>query len=201
VSVYDTAAGAELWSSNEIHVERFSSDGKLLALSTGADLVVREAAGGRELQRLRGAMTFGSVVFSLDNRTLFVNDSHDFNKSSQVQVWDLANGRQLRSFPLRENAGSIELSPDGRTLAFQRGAAFAGAAEQGKPSPEASQRLRHILAQLEQSPNRLRALRAMEILEHIATPKARALLSTVADGQPTALITQEAKASLQRLDR
>jgi glucose/arabinose dehydrogenase len=38
------------------------------------------------------------------------------------------------------------------------------------------------------------------VLEHISTPEARELLKALADGEPDALPTKEAKAALQRLE-
>ena len=49
------------------------------------------------------------------------------------------------------------------------------------------------------SPLWLRAKRAIMVLEHIATPEARELLKTLADGEADALPTKEAKAALERL--
>ena len=46
----------------------------------------------------------------------------------------------------------------------------------------------------------LRTMRAVEILEHIATPAARDLLAEWAKGAPGARLTEEAKASLERLN-
>jgi WD40 repeat protein len=66
---------------------------------------------------------------------------------------------------------------------------------------EMRQRVEHLLLKLEpsHSPDRLRELRAIEILEHIATLEAKHLLHTLSKGTPEARITQEAKASLERL--
>jgi RNA polymerase sigma factor (sigma-70 family) len=73
----------------------------------------------------------------------------------------------------------------------------------GKPSAEVRRRLRGLLDQLDlgTSPGQLRSLRVIEILERIATPGTRRLLEDVAKGAPTARQTQEAIASLDRLNR
>jgi RNA polymerase sigma factor (sigma-70 family) len=72
---------------------------------------------------------------------------------------------------------------------------------QGNPALEQRQRLEQLLAKLEprNSPERLRILRAVEVLEHIGTQEAMQVLSTVAKGPSEALLTREGKASLDRL--
>jgi RNA polymerase sigma factor (sigma-70 family) len=72
----------------------------------------------------------------------------------------------------------------------------------GQPSPEARKRLEALVAGLADLPTgeRLRALRAIQVLEYVGTPAARALLHKLADGAP-ARPTREAKAALQRLQR
>jgi hypothetical protein len=69
-------------------------------------------------------------------------------------------------------------------------------------SPEARQRLENLLHKAEArvlSPKQVLTLRTIEILEHSGTPKAKEVLQTVAKGAPEARLTQEAKASLERL--
>ena len=51
------------------------------------------------------------------------------------------------------------------------------------------------------SPDRLRQLRAVELLEEIATPAARDVLSELAKGAAEAPLSREAKAVLERLRR
>jgi WD40 repeat protein len=71
-----------------------------------------------------------------------------------------------------------------------------------KPSLEAGRRLEK-LAKRAADPmltgERLRAVRAIELLEHIGTLEARALLTAVAGGAPGARRTEEARASVNRL--
>lgn len=71
-----------------------------------------------------------------------------------------------------------------------------------KPAPETQRRIEDILERTrELSPERLRTLRALEVLEQVGSPEARALLERLAQGLPEARLTQTAKAALQRLQR
>jgi WD40 repeat protein len=73
-----------------------------------------------------------------------------------------------------------------------------------KPSPEARRRIRGLLEKLHgpvTQTETLRALRAMAVLEDIATPQARDVLEDLARGTPEARLTQAAKESLTRLQR
>jgi hypothetical protein len=74
----------------------------------------------------------------------------------------------------------------------------------GKPEPEARRRIERLLAQREAGPvggadEGLRLLRAVEVLEHIASPEARALLTMLARQAPAAEVAQDARAALERL--
>jgi hypothetical protein len=72
----------------------------------------------------------------------------------------------------------------------------------GQPSLEARKRIEELLAKAIAVAPRgevLRSLRAVEVLETIGTPEARQVLERLARGVPEARLTQEAKASLERL--
>ncbi len=74
----------------------------------------------------------------------------------------------------------------------------------GQPSLEVRRRVEHLLRRLEgagQSPERLRARRAVEVLEHVGDRDARLVLASLAGGPPAALLTQEARRALKRLRR
>jgi RNA polymerase sigma factor (sigma-70 family) len=67
---------------------------------------------------------------------------------------------------------------------------------------ETRQRVEPILAKLTGSVRRadqVRVIRAVEVLERLATPEARQFLQTLAEGAPGALPTQHARAALARL--
>jgi hypothetical protein len=74
---------------------------------------------------------------------------------------------------------------------------------EGKPSLEVRRRIESVLSSLRlvRQPELLRGLRAIRVLEQVGTPVARQVLQALADGTPEARLTQEAKASLQRLTR
>jgi hypothetical protein len=69
----------------------------------------------------------------------------------------------------------------------------------GTPSAEARRRIERLLHRLE-GPAMLRINRALEALEHVATPEARAVVQALAQGDAHARPTQEAQAVLKRLD-
>jgi dipeptidyl aminopeptidase/acylaminoacyl peptidase len=69
------------------------------------------------------------------------------------------------------------------------------------PSLEVRRQIEQLLAQIPLSSMSLRALRAVEVLELIGTPDARAMLETLAKGAEGARLTREAKASLDRLNK
>jgi hypothetical protein len=73
-----------------------------------------------------------------------------------------------------------------------------------QPSAEMRRRAEGLLDRLQggvTEPGLLRALRAVEALEHAATPEARSVLQELARGEPEARQTREAKAALQRLTK
>jgi hypothetical protein len=71
-----------------------------------------------------------------------------------------------------------------------------------KPPPEMKKRLeelrRRVTPGLTLRGERLRLVRAVEVLELIGTTEARQVLQTLADGAPGALLTRHARAALQR---
>jgi WD40 repeat protein len=78
---------------------------------------------------------------------------------------------------------------------------------EGGPSLEVRRRAAELLTRIERQrgpnppPERLRTLRSVELLEHLGTPEARALLQDLASGEPEAPLTRQARAALRRLPR
>jgi WD40 repeat protein len=74
----------------------------------------------------------------------------------------------------------------------------------GKPSPEVRRRAQALFNKLDRQRlphgDRLRQLRAVEVLERIPSPRARRVLAALARGGVGARLTLEAKASLRRLN-
>jgi hypothetical protein len=74
----------------------------------------------------------------------------------------------------------------------------------GEISLEVRRRVARILAEQmgpARSPDRMRDVRAIEVLEHIGTPEALQVLQCLAGGQPEAGLTREAVASVERLTK
>jgi WD40 repeat protein len=77
-------------------------------------------------------------------------------------------------------------------------------ARQGKLPLEARKRVEELLDGVRASaasPQLLRELRAIEVLEHIGTSEARQVLASLAKGDSEARLTREAKVSLERLSK
>jgi hypothetical protein len=103
-----------------------------------------------------------------------------------------------REFNVREKA-SQELEK----LAEVAEPALKNALE-GRPSLEARRRIERVLEKLKEerlhpSGDRLRLIRAVEVLEQIGNQQARDVLATLAKGTPLAQLTIEAKTALERL--
>jgi hypothetical protein len=74
----------------------------------------------------------------------------------------------------------------------------------GKASLELRRRLERLLDRIvtrSYTAEQLRELRSITVLEHMGTEEARQVLQHIAQGAEEATLTQEAKATLQRLTR
>jgi WD40 repeat protein len=101
------------------------------------------------------------------------------------------------AFPTRQRAmADLERLGEGALPSLRR-------LLEGKPTAEVRRRAEEVVERLTglATPERLRLVRAVAVLEQIATPEARKVLQGLADGLPEALLTQEAKMALARLRR
>jgi RNA polymerase sigma factor (sigma-70 family) len=104
-----------------------------------------------------------------------------------------------KEFDVREKATrELERVGELATAAYRK-------ALDGRPGAETRRRVEALLDKQvgwwSPSGEQLQALRALEVLERIATAEARKLLQALAGGAPEARLTQEATAALQRLAR
>jgi WD40 repeat protein len=206
---------------DEVNSVAFSPDGKVLA-SGGEDTTILlwdmtrpmaadPAVAGPTLDRLRvhwnnlasrdaehaydavlalAAMPEESVAF-LAARLQSVEAPSKAHLAQWIADLDAA------AFQLREEADAK------LTAAHEFARPTLKAALSGKLSVEARRRIREMLTQLDAMtypPALLQQLRAVEVLERIATPEARRVLDRLATGAPEAIVTIDARASLARLN-
>jgi hypothetical protein len=203
-----------------VHGLAFSPDGKTL-VSGGKDNVmilwdvtgartgtgVRKA-GKRDLARwwsdLAGndAQRAGVAVASLirtpgQSVAFLVERLHPSEAPGEKRMARLLAELDADSFQKRQ-AASRELA----RLGEMAEAALQRTLKDG-PSLEMVRRIERLLAKLERgpAPETLRALRAIEVLEHLATPGAKRCLKALAKGAAEARQTRDAKAALARLAR
>jgi hypothetical protein len=128
---------------------------------------------------------------------LFRDRLHPTSEGPPVRLRQLIANLDSPEYPRREAAAK-------QLTAFHEQAEPAlHAALQAGPSAEQRRRIEAILDSFTAAPSGevLRHLRAVEVLERIGTPEARQVLQRLAGGLPTARLTREANAAIDRLDR
>jgi WD40 repeat protein len=111
---------------------------------------------------------------------------------------DLVSNLNSASFAARERATARLASAGPPAVAFLR------RVQAEVRSPEVRHRIAHILAKIEDgtsSPEELRMVRAIEVLEQIGTEGAKRVLAKLATGASTAPVTCEASDSLLRVTK
>jgi WD40 repeat protein len=227
VRLTELATGKELrrWAghTNVVHQLAWSRDGSLLA-SCGQDfsVIIRDTAGlGKEL-RPRAAKRTAAELEALWNDLT----GTDAVKAYRA-LWALDEAPDQAAKLLRDRVGSAAKTEAARIAKLiadldadefdRRESATKELAKLGKPaeealraeqkkgpaSAEARYRIEDLLERLATGnvPSDERArLRAVEVLERLGTKEARAALASLAEGAPEAVLTQEAKAALGRLE-
>jgi RNA polymerase sigma factor (sigma-70 family) len=216
VILYELASGQqaatlEVQEGENFLCNPFSPDGRFLASATdargpthGSTVRVWDLATGRELRRFEGHLgRVKALAFTPDGRSV-VSGSED----ATALVWDVSDlknslkpGAPLspQSLPACWN----ELASGDARAAYRAGWALsvpsavpflrdhlrpAASAEQGRAAPITS-------------PEVLRTLRAIASLERINTRASRGVIELLAQGNPDAIATREAKSTCDRLTR
>jgi WD40 repeat protein len=189
----------------------FSPDGRVLAISTSPgpvalwDLIgqpagrwadVRPAERWDALAAEDAGRAFEAIRQMRQHPTEAVTLLKErMARATPTADWMAARIKMLDAPQFRDREKATgELAEAGELVAPQLRAALKAA------SPEARERLNGLLAKVDtMTPERLRAIRACEVLEGIGSAEARDLLATWAKGPPGATLTREATESLERL--
>jgi hypothetical protein len=220
--LWEVATGQQRWRL-EGHEENhftvaFSPDGRTLATSCGDNKIrIWDAVGWwhdvkpvpEELEAQwaalmsddarKGYRALCTLVHWPDHTVPFLRQRLQPIPKAQVQrIAQLIADLDSSQFAVRQRAtAELEQLADAAERALQDLLA-------GKPSLEVRQRAERLLTKLRAAPisgERLCVLRAMEVLEHIGTSAVRPILAFLAQGAPEDPLTQEAKASLERLTK
>lgn len=188
-------ATALLWKAAELY-RKEAPAGALPAKQADAlwqDLGSSDAARAARALRTLGGHPAGAVALI---RERLKPAGSDPAQAKRIAGWvaDLESDK----FPVRQKAATqLENCGELAEAALQKVLA-------GQPALETKQRVEQILKSIQekqQSGEHMRSLRAVEVLEQLGTPEARQVLEALAKGAPDVQLTEEAKASLQRLGR
>jgi RNA polymerase sigma factor (sigma-70 family) len=201
----------------------FATDGKTLASgSWDTTVLVWDVCGiGERKEEPPAAVGAGQLAalwanLASDDAAKAYRSIQDLIAASRQSVPFLAQRMQPRAPVTAERITQLiaELDNERFEAREEAAAALAGLEKRAEPllrktlakdpSLEVRRRIESLLGKL-QGPvtfaETLRALRTIEVLEHIATPEARQLLQKLASGAPDARLTRDAKAALKRLQR
>ncbi len=116
VTLYETATGGVLrrlpGEAARATEPLFSPDGRVLAgQSDRAGIVCWDSGTGKELWRHPRADGAYSLCFRARNELVVVSGARD-----ELQLWDVAAGKQVQTWPVPRDHSYPRLSPDGKTL-------------------------------------------------------------------------------------
>jgi hypothetical protein len=224
MALWDLASGRELGAfsghQGELSALAFAGDGKKLASGSAdttalvwdlsrlrrqdqavAHLTSEKLAGywAELLQDAARAFAAQCAFRSASNQAVsfFAQHLHATGSADAGRVDQLITELDSKRFQTRQRA-SVELEKIGEAVV----PALRGALS-GQPSAETRQRAEALLRKLTGRANisgeRLRSLRAIEVLEQVGTAEARRLLDSLAGGIPESLQTSAAREALTRL--
>jgi hypothetical protein len=181
---------------------RLSPDGRMLYVgyNTG-EICAYEVATGQIRRRLHGHRGHVYTLAFTPDGTKLVSGGRDGN----ALVWDpgLASlAESLKQKPDRALAERLwsQAAVEDAPTAYQALANLTAMPDQAVDLLLSQiEALREPIAPEEKPGARLRQIRALELLEALGTPRAKAILADLAKGDPTAPVTLEAKSALARL--
>ncbi len=222
VSIWETATGKEIMQVRESGATAvaISSDGTKLAAGTTLgqvhfwDLAPKADAGqtpplaGPELEKLwadlaqDAAAPAHAAICTLSAAgqpvVVFLKEKLQPEKPAGGQVNNLLIKLDSEKYAERE-AGFRDLKKLGPAIEGELRKALAA----DKASPEVRKRVQKLLDDWEKrpaSPEELRHIRALQVLERIGDAQARAVLLRLADGTPGSWLPEQARLALNRLD-
>jgi hypothetical protein len=230
LNIFETGTGRHLGNlgaqNSSIHALAFAPDGRSLASATeNGNIVVWNLSGYPDRARLQSeklspaelTATWEQLVSRKDDAEMIYRALATLSTApaQSVPFIETRVRSVAHSGPISEKL-IARLVRDLDSEAFStREAASKALRELGRPAQaqlrqaldnstavEARRRLTTILADLDQlSPEEVQGLRAVEVLERIATAEALRVLEGLAKGQPDAKLTKEAEEAVKRLKR
>jgi hypothetical protein len=209
VRVIELASGNVRWRFDAANPKAlaFSHDGRLLAVADGAAVVVYDVTGRaarREIARpdartwdaLGGdALPLGLMAYPAEAVALIRSRLRPApgKPLSEAEIRRYIRDLGDDDFTTRERAS--------KALAVPSALPLVEAAAKTESDLEARRRLQRLIAdgRTWPGPGMLAVVRAIEVLERVGTAEARRLLTELAEGNPDARLTQEAKAAVGRL--
>ena len=103
--------------SQAVNQVALSPDGRLAAFGSNNVLRLWDIASGKALRSFIGhTQPISALAFSPDSRFIISGSSSVPPRTGELKLWDVASGREMRDFGLNTPVGSVDSSPDGRTV-------------------------------------------------------------------------------------
>jgi len=221
VRVWQSATGRELHSfrghDSELSALTFAADGKLLSVSHDGTVLVWDTSGlksgaaGRpgklDPDAAWASLSGGDAAGAYEAIARLEASPEEAVGllRERLKPAEAADAKRIDGLIARLDADDFAEREKATRELGKLGVQAQGAlrkAAKAPPSAEVARRIADLLQKIEggnQSGEALRQTRALEVLEAVGTPQAKDLLGELAKGAPDVPLTQEAKASLERL--